>query len=127
MSEAAFAYIDQLMQGLGIPYAFMRWNDKDNPVPDHYFIGDYIEEPSMTKAENGYQQTTFILRGFTRGSWLLLEQAKAKIESAAMKTAILPNGNGIAIFYESASPVPTGDMELKSIKINLQIQEWKVN
>lgn len=127
MSEAAFAYIDQLMQGLGIPYAFMRWNEKTRPLPDCYFIGDYIEEPSLTKGESGFQPTTFILRGFTRESWLLLEQAKAKIEKAAMKTAILPNGNGIAIFYDSTSPVPTGDMELKSIKINLKVQEWKVN
>jgi len=126
MSEAAFAYIDQLMQGLGIPYAFMRWNDKDNPLPDYYFVGDYIEEPSLTKEESGLQPTTFILRGFTRKEWLLLEQAKAKIENAAMKTAILPNGNGIAVFYDSTSTVPTGDMELKSIKINLKIQEWKV-
>lgn len=123
MSEAALAYIKNLMESIGIPYAFMEWEEKP---PDCYFTGEYIEEPSLTKGENGYQAATFILRGHTRQSWLKLEQAKAKIENAAMKTAILPNGNGIAIFYDSASPVPTGDMELKSIKINLQIQEWKV-
>lgn len=124
MSEAAFAYIAKLMESMGIPYAFREWQAK--PPDEYYFVGDYIEQPSMTKEECGFQPATFILRGFTRQSWLKLEQAKAKIEQAAMKTAILPNGNGIAIFYDSASPVPTGDMELKSIKINLQIQEWKV-
>lgn len=124
MSEAALAFIDKLMESLGIPYAFREWQEK--PPDDYYFVGDYIEQPSMTKEECGFQPSTFILRGFTRQSWLKLEQAKAKIENAAMKTAILPNGNGIAIFYDSASSVPTSDMELKSIKINLQIQEWKV-
>ena len=123
MSEAALAYIAKLMESAGIPYAFREWQEKP---PDCYFVGEYIEEPSRTKEECGFQPATFILRGFTRQSWLLLEQAKAKIENAAMKTAILSNGNGIAIFYDSASPVPTSDMELKSIKINLQIQEWKV-
>lgn len=124
MSEAALAYIANLLNSMGIPYAFREWREKP---PDYYFTGDYLEEPSRTREEIGFQPTTFILRGHTRGDWLLLEQAKAKIEKAAMKTAILPNGNGIAIFYGSASPVPTGDAELKSIKINLEIQEWKVN
>ena len=121
MSEEALAFIKNLMKSLGLAYAFREWEEKQG---DSYWVGDYIEEPSMV---HGYHATTFILRGYTRQSWPLLEQAKAKIEKAAMKTAILPNGNGIAIFYDSASPVPTGDMELMSIKINLKVQEWKVN
>lgn len=125
MSEAAFAYIAKLMDSLDIPYAFGMWNDE--PPDDCYFTGDYIEEQSMTREENGFQASTFILRGFTRKSWLLLEQAKAKIEKSIAKTAILPDGTGIAVFYGSAMPVPTGDADLKSIKINLNIQEWKVN
>lgn len=125
MSIAALAYIADLMQSMGIPYDFMRWNTE--PPDDYYFVGEYIEEPSLTKQESGKQDTTFILRGFTRGSWLLLEQAKAKIEKNCAKTAILANGSGIAVFYDSATVVPTGDSELKSIKINLTIQEWSVN
>lgn len=123
MSIAALAYIQNLMQSIGIPYEFMRYS---GIPPDYYFVGEYIEAPSMTLEENGHQQSTFILRGFTRGEWLLLENAKAKIEANMAKTAILDDGSGIAIFYDSASPVPTGDADLKSIKINLNIQEWKV-
>lgn len=125
MSEATLKYIHNLMKSLDIPYEFMRWN-KDE-IPDYYFIGEYIETPSMTKEENGFQESTFILRGFTRLEWLLLERAKAKIEANATKTAILEDGSGIAVFYDSANPVPTNDAELNSIKINLKIQEWKVN
>ena len=125
MTEATLKYVADLMWSLDIPYEFMRWNT--GIPPDVYFVGEYIESPSMTKEENGFQESTFILRGFTRQDWLMLERAKAKIEANVAKTAILDDGSGIAVFYESASPVPTGDAELKSIKINLNIQEWKVN
>lgn len=124
MSIGALSYISGIMQGLGIPYSFARWNS--GIPPDCYFVGEYIESPSPTREESGYQETTFILRGFTRGEWLLLEKAKEKIEKNVTRTAILPDGTGIAIFYDSATIVPTGDAELKSIKIDLQIQEWKV-
>ena len=125
MSIAALKYIADLMSRLTIPYAFMRWNEE--PDEDYYFVGEYIESPSLTKEENGFQETTVILRGYTRKDWLLLEQAKAKIEANASITAVLPDGSGIAVSYDSGNVVPTGDAEVKSIKINLNIKEWKVN
>lgn len=125
MSIAGLAYVGDLLQGLSIPYRFMEWKSK--PPDDYYFVGEYNEVPSLTREENGHCETTFILRGFTRGDWELLEQAREKIERNAAKTAILPDGSGIAVFYDTATVVPTGDSELKSIKINLTIQEWKVN
>lgn len=123
MSIAALAYIEKLMQSIGIPYEFMRWNAEE--VPEVYFVGEYLESVSPHRHENGHQETTFILRGFTRGTWMGLEEAKAKIEAHTCKTAILDDGTGIAVFYDSATPVPTADAELKSIKINLNIQEWR--
>lgn len=125
MSVALLKYVSDMMDSLHIPYAFLRWNM--HPPDDYYFVGEYTEVATTTKEENGRQDTTFILRGFTRGNWLLLEEAKEKIEKSCNKTAILPDGSGIAVFYESGMVVPTYDAELKSIKINLQIQEWKVN
>lgn len=134
MSIAALEYMANLMQSIGVPYQFMRWNSGQPPdseetesLPDCYFVGEYIETDSTTKEECGYQESTFILRGFTRKTWMLLEEAKEKIEHGVPKTAILDNGSGIAVFYGSTTVVPTGEMELKSIKINLTIQEWKVN
>lgn len=125
MSEAALQFISDLMESMGIPYAFLEWKDK--PPEDYYFVGDYIEEDSPARDENGHQQTTFILRGFTRKSRSMLEQAKAKIEKTVRKTAILEDGSGIAVFYETGNHVRTGDAELKSIKINLSVQEWRVS
>ena len=124
MSEAALKFISDLMESMGIPYAFMEWQERP---PDCYFVGEYMDNPSPTREESGLTESTFILRGFTRREWLLLEQAKQKIEKRVAVTAILDDGSGIAVFYDTAQPVPTGDSELKSIKINLEIQERKVN
>jgi hypothetical protein len=125
MSMASMKYVSGMMDGLALPYAFMRWTKKE--IPDVYFVGEYNEIPSTTREENGRQDVTVILRGFTRGEWLLLEEAKEKIEKSCAKTVILSDGTGLAVFYDSAMPVPTGDADLKSIKINLTIQEWRVN
>ena len=76
MSIEALAYMNNMMTSLGIPYEFMRWN---SGLPhDYYFVGEYIETDSPYRYENGHTESTFILRGFTRGDWLLLEEAKAK-------------------------------------------------
>lgn len=125
MSEAALKFMADLMDAMGIPYVFVEWKEK--PPEDYYFVGEYLDNPSPTMEESGLQESTFILRGFTRKEWLLLERAKAKIEKNIAKTAILEDGSGIAVFYDTAQPVPTGDGALKSIKINLAIQERKVN
>lgn len=124
MSITALQYVNDLIEGFGIPYAFIRWNEK--PPEDYYFVGEYNETSSPTKEEDGYQETTFILRGFTRKDWLMLEQAKQIIERNITRTAILPDGTGIAVIYDYGEVVPTGEADLKSIKINLTIKEWKV-
>ncbi len=124
MSISALKFISEKLERLKIPYAFEEWTA--NEVPDPYFVGEYNEVESPEREENGYQETTFILTGTGR-KWLGLEQAKEIIENNITETAILPNGNGIAVFYSNSFPVPTGDAELKRIQINLTIKEWRVN
>lgn len=124
MSMTVLQYVSDLMERIGIPYAFGEW--KERP-PDRYWTGTYIEPEMLTREEDGQQDYTFILRGYTRGSWLLLEQDKAKIEANASSTAILPDGSGIAVFYAGADVVPTFDSDVVSMKINLTIKKWSVN
>lgn len=124
MSISALKFISEKLERLKIPYAFEEWTA--NEVPDPYFVGEYNEVESTEREENGYQETTFILTGTGR-KWLGLEQSKEIIENNITETAILPNGNGIAVFYSNSFPVPTGDAELKRIQINLTIKEWRVN
>lgn len=124
MSISTLKFISEKLERLKIPYAFEEWTA--NEVPDPYFVGEYNEVESTEREENGYQETAFILTGTGR-KWLGLEQAKEIIENNITETAILPNGNGIAVFYSNSFPVPTGDAELKRIQINLTIKEWRVN
>lgn len=119
MKTSTLSYINNTLKEY-IPYAFMEWKRKP---PDTYFTGEYQESGSLE--EDGEQDITFILTGFTRGTWLDLERYKQTIEDKIDRTAILDDGTGVAVFYENAYPVPTGDAELKKIHINLKIIEFK--
>ena len=124
MTIAALKLISDTLDALNIHYQFGEWST--NPVPDPYFVGEYTESESLTREEDGYQESTFLLTG-TGTSWLTLEQAKGVIENNISKTTILSNGNGIAVFYAGSLIIPVGDVELKRIQINLTIKEWSVN
>ena len=126
MSKAVLKLISDAMQSLGIAYGFMEYNG--NPLVYPYFVGEYSEEEPYS--EDGLQSTTFMLTGFSRGSWLDLENTKEKIEKyfgIDGKTAILDNGSGVAVFYSNTLVVPTEDADLKRIQINLYVKEWRVN
>ena len=124
MTKAALKIISDAMQEMNLAYALGRFNGKADP----YFVGEYQETESFT--EDGLQESTFLLTGFSRGSWLTLEEAKERIEiyfnRVGGKTVIADNGAAVAIFYTHSLIVPTNDAELKRIQINLNIKEWKV-
>lgn len=122
--EYASEYVNGMMDGLALPYALKRW--KETTIPDLYFTGEITEVPSASKNESGKQLFTAILRGFTRKGDSLLYEANAKIENSCPRMEILPGGTGIAVEHDTALPVLTGDAELESIKINLNIQVWRV-
>lgn len=125
MTVKALKEIAKGLKKIGINYELGTWTKK--PVYP-YFTGEYQENP--VTSENGMQETTFLLTGFTRGTWLELEEAKEKIKDyynkVSGRTVIADDGTAVAIFYDSALIVPTGDAELKRIQINLSIQEWSV-
>ena len=126
MSKQALRLIYDAMKSLGIAYGFGTYSG--NPVVYPYFVGEYTEIESIT--EDGFQETEFMLNGFSRESWLELENAKEKIENyfnkVSGKTVIADNGSAVAIFYANSLIVPTGDEELKRIQIDLTIKEWMV-
>ena len=126
MSKEALKAVSQGMASIGLNYELQQWT-AEPAYP--YFVGEYQEVVSFT--EDGLQETSFILTGFTRGKYLDLETAKEKIEKKFHPIdgyrAITDTGSAIAIFYASSlANIPTGDAELKKIQINLTIKEWKV-
>lgn len=126
MSKAVLKLVSDAMDSLGIEYGFVTY--EGNPIVYPYFVGEYTETESTT--EDGLQETTFMLTGFSRDTWLTLEDARERIENyfnrVSGKTVITDNGSAVAVFYAHSMIVPTGDAELKSIQINLSIKEWKV-
>lgn len=123
MSIETLKFLNKTLLDNGINYELMEYN-KDLKYP--YFVGEYNE--NELSVEDQTIENSFILTGFTRGSWLDLVVIKEKIERLFNdKTAILDNKMGVVISYQGSLVVPTGDAELKKIQINLNIKEWKVD
>lgn len=127
MTIDALAFLNDALVSAGVNYEFMEYTS-DVTKTNEYWVGSYSEVPPAF--EDGEQETQFILTGFSKGSWLNLEQTKAKIEELfpknGGKTAILSNRNGIAVFFGNSFPVPTGIDELKRLQVNLTVKEWVI-
>ncbi len=125
MSIEALEIIKAGLVSLGVNYELAAWTQA--PVYP-YFVGEYQETEPVT--EDGLRESTFILTGFTRDSWLELEEAKEAIENyfdaISGRTTITESGSAVVVSYANGLIVPTGDAELKKIQINLSIKEWKV-
>lgn len=122
MTIEGLNFISSILKPL-VNYHFLYY--KTDKVEYPYWVGEYLE--SEYSAETNYQETTFILTGVTRGSYLELEKQKEIIKKALKdKRAILPSGTGIAVHYDYSMPIRVDDIELQKIQINLTIQEWEV-
>lgn len=126
MSKRVLKIVSDAMQALGIEYGLGTY--AGNPIVYPYFVGEYTETEPMT--EDGLQESTFLLTGFSRDSWLTLEDAKERIQDyfdkVSGKVVMADDGSAVAVFYAYALIVPTGDAELKSIQIQLSVKEWSV-
>ena len=111
------------MKELAIPYAFMEWEAK---IQYPYWIGEVSEAP--TENEDGYEESAFILTGTTRKSWAELLAQKDRIKKHFSSVSGLrgkTDSGTIAVFFSSATMLPTDEADLKRIQINLDIKEWK--
>ena len=126
MTSKALNFISDSLASIGINYEFLE--RKSTPTYP-YFVGEYQEIEPMN--EDGMHEASFILTGFSRGSWLKLEEAKEAIErlfnTTTGKTAIFEDGSGIGVFYTNSFPVREENAAIKRIQINLSVKEWRVN
>lgn len=116
-------FINEQMTVIAVPCEFGRWTSKDDTL---YFTGEITEEPMTT--EDGAEESTLILNGFCRGRFIELENAKEKIKkhfSPIFGLRGRTDGGSIAVFFDGAFYIPTGEAEHKRIQINLKIKEWK--
>lgn len=129
MTSKPLQIIADAMDSLGIEYGFGVYRgNAAGKIVYPYFVGEYTETPPLY--ENGLQESTVMLTGFHRGTWEQLEAAKTKIENyfnkISGKTVMADDGSAVIVFYDNAIVIPKEDAELKSIQINLSVQEWSV-
>lgn len=112
------------MRGMGLDYDFMNWSGKTVTYP--YWIGEPSTSPIST--EDGHEETTFMLTGTTNATWGELESARKTIQKRFHPISGLhraTDDGAVAIYYDNAFPVPTGEGTLKRIQINLTCKEWR--
>ena len=117
------SFINEQMDIIEVPYEFGEWTSK---VKYPYFTGEITEEPTTT--EDGAEESTLILTGFNRGKFIDLETIKETIKKhfnpVTGLCAQIDSGS-IAVFFDGAFYIPSGEAQLQKIQINLKIKEWK--
>ena len=119
----ALKFISDQMDILKVPYEFGEWT---SDVKYPYFVGEFTEEPTTT--EDGLEESTMILTGFHKGKYIDLETIKEEIKkhfSTIHGLRSQTDSGSIAVFYNGAFYIPTGEADLKKIQINLKIKQWK--
>ena len=122
---SALKVINEQMEFLEIPYEFNEWTSE--PIPKMYFVGEEYREDEIEN-EDGSSTASMILTGFHRGKYIALEEAKEKIKQHFHPVFGLrsPTDSGvIAVFFNDAFSIPSGEANLTKIQITLKIKEWK--
>ena len=118
-------FIKEQMDNISVPYEFGEWTSATKSL---YFVGE-LPSPEEITTEDGLEESTLILTGFHRGdSRLPLETEKQKIRKHFHPIYGLrakTDSGSIAVFFDGAFYIPSGEAQLKKIQINLKIKEWK--
>lgn len=121
--EEVFAVVNDQLQSLGLNYEFGSMTESPPKYP--YWVGEYSEPEGIT--EDGKEEPTFILTGFSRGKHITLEQQKSIIKDHFRHgvSVIADTGTVVVIFYGGSLPIPLEDGDLKKCQVNLSIKTWK--
>ena len=120
--------INREMKKIEVPYALHRWT---GTVPNLYAIGEFMESPRTT--EDFACEYTMMITITARERVLfatlemyrdMIEQVFDPIEGLREKT-YSGSGGSVAIFYENAFLIETGEANLMRMQINLRIKQWK--
>jgi hypothetical protein len=123
--KEVLAVINDQMESLGLNYEFGEMSESPPKYP--YWVGEYSEPEGMT--EDGKEEPTVILTGFSRGKFAELERQKSIIKDHFKHgvSVITESGSAVVIFYGGSFPIPLEDDDLKKQQVNLSIKTWKGN
>ena len=116
-------FIEEQMDMISVPYELGEWT---SPVVYPYTVGEFTDEPIVT--EDGLEESTLLLTVFHRGTRLAMEEIKATIKKhfdPRFGLRAATDSGSIAVFFDGAFYVPTGEADLKKMQINIKIKEWK--
>lgn len=118
-------WIADELKSAGIEYHLNR-NGKSKPTYP-YFVGELL--PVDPVNEDGMQEYSLLLDGFTRGTLTELLECAEKIEECFPivdgKVAVLGDSETVAAWYSGCQPVETGEEELQKVTITITIHTWK--
>lgn len=116
--------INTQLVALGLNYEFGEMTQSPPVYP--YWVGEYTE-PEPT-GEDGMEEPVFMLSGFTRGAHLSLETQAEVIRNYYKHgiTVLTNDGAAVIVNYAGGFPVPTGELELKKMQINLSVRLWNL-
>ena len=116
--------MNEQMGVIAVPYEYGQWSSE---IEYPYTVGELSEEPTVT--EDGRESSTMLLTVFHRGKYIDMEIVKEKIKSHFSPVYGLrgttERGTTVAVYYDTAFYVPTGEADLKKMQINLKIYTWK--
>ena len=116
-------FINNEMDAIAVPYQFGGWSGK-TVYP--YGVGEITEEATLT--EDGAEESTLMLTFWNRGSLIALENIKTTIKKHFHPIYGLrsdTDSGAIAVFFDTAFLVPSGEADIFKMQINLKIKEWK--
>ena len=117
---SVLGYIDKKLSEI-VNYELGKWTGTKLVFP--YWVGEYQEVGF--NAEQQCQEYSFTLTGTNNGTLNELEKDKEKIKKLlADHTAIIEDGRGVAIYWNTALHIPSEDERINRMQIILTIHEW---
>lgn len=116
-------FISTKMAAISIPYEYGEWKSK---LVYPYGVGEITAFAPMN--EDGAEESTLMLTFWHRGALIELEKIVNKLKKHFHPIYGLrgeTDSGSIAVFFETAFSVPSGEAELKKYQVNLKIKEWK--
>lgn len=121
--DDVLAVVNEQLESLGLNYEFMKMTASPPTYP--YWVGEYSEPEGLT--EDGKEEPTVILTGFSRGKNIDIENQKTLIKDHFRHgvSVITESGSAVVIYYGGSLPMPLEDDDLKKCQVNLSIKTWK--
>lgn len=112
-----------IMEILNIPCEYQTWTQV---VSYPYWVYEILGSPVVP--EDGMEELTIILTGFSKGKALPLAQAEGRIKQYFKHgvTVTDDDGSTICFSYGGFQSVSTGVENLKRIDITISVKKWSV-